>query len=92
MVHSSISQDARFSFLEMEYPSVKQNYSRFFNGFKMNIYMWYGAECDDWDNIENFETLVNTISHGLLTSPGELYIHYKKSNKTTCINNSINRS
>ena len=45
------------------------------------IYMWYGAECDDLDCIENFETLINAISNGLLTSSGELYIHYKKSNK-----------
>lgn len=45
------------------------------------IYMWYGAECDDLDSIENFETLVNAISNGLLTSSGELYIHYKKSNE-----------
>jgi hypothetical protein len=38
-------------------------------------------ECDDLDCIENFETLINAISNGLLTSSGELYIHYKKSNK-----------
>ena len=35
------------------------------------IYMWYGAECDDLDCIENFETLINAISNGLLTSSGE---------------------
>lgn len=45
------------------------------------IYMWYGPECDDLDSIENFETLVYAISNGLLTSSGELYIHYKKSNE-----------
>ena len=41
-------------------------------------------DSDDWlslDCIENFETLINAISNGLLTSSGELYIHYKKSNK-----------
>lgn len=56
------------------------------------IYMWYGAECDDLDCIENFETLINTISNGLLTSSGELYIHYKKSNKNNMYNKRINRS
>lgn len=30
--------------------------------------MWYGAECDDLDCIENFETLINAISNGL-TNP-----------------------
>ncbi|MDO5525049.1 MAG: hypothetical protein Q4F85_03065 [Prevotella sp.] len=49
------------------------------------IYMWYGTECDDLDSIENFETLVNAISNGLLTSSGELYIHYKKSNEKQCV-------
>lgn len=54
--------------------------------------MWYGAECDDLDCIENFETLINAISNGLLTSSGELYIHYKKSNKNNVYNKRINRS
>lgn len=54
--------------------------------------MWYGAECDDLDCIENFETLINAISNGLLTSSGELYIHYKESNKNNVYNKCINRS
>ena len=56
------------------------------------MYMWYGAECDDLDCIENFETLINAISNGLLTSSGELYLHYKKSNKNNVYNKRINRS
>ena len=53
--------------------------------------MWYGAECDDLDSIENFETLVNTISNGLLTSSGELYIHYKNLMKYSVYNKHLNR-
>lgn len=54
------------------------------------IYMWYGAEYDDLDSIESFETLIIAMSKGLSISSGELFLHYKKNNKNNVYNKRMN--
>ena len=54
------------------------------------VYIWYGAEYDDLDSIESFETLIIAMSKGLSISSGELFLHYKKNNKNNVYNKRMN--
>jgi hypothetical protein len=42
------------------------------------IFLWYGSEIDDLDEVKTFNELIENIKESLQPGPGEIYIHYKR--------------